>query len=153
MHRVIGRRHPGDLGVLAAPVGALQGPAQALISQPQPHSADRPAHRELLEHRTDHAGDSLIGVESDLSVGFAPDQPDRQPATQVAAGGLAADSAVQAGPQHMEFSLAHDALETEDEAVIKQPGVVDAVGVGDQRVARPGQIQQPVPRCIVADQP
>jgi hypothetical protein len=44
-------------------------------------------------------------VESDLPVGFAPDQPDRQPAAQVAAGGLAAVPAVQAGPQHMEFSL------------------------------------------------
>ena len=63
MHRVAGRRYPGDLGVLAAPAGALQGPAQALIAQPQPHPADRPAYRELLEHRTDHAGDSLIGVE------------------------------------------------------------------------------------------
>ena len=116
MHRVVGRRHPGDLGVLAAPVGALQRPAQALIAQPQPHSADRPAHRELLEHRTDHAGDSLIGVESDLPVGFAPDQPDRQPATQVAAGGLAADPAVQAGPQHMEFSLLCGLLRYADQA-------------------------------------
>src|SRR5208282_4667159 len=105
MHRVVGRRHPGDLGVLAAPAGALQRPAQALIAEPQPHPADRPAHRELPGHRPDHAGDSLIGVESDLSVGFAPDQPGRQPATQVAAGGLAADPAVQAGPQHLKFSL------------------------------------------------
>ncbi len=105
MHRVAGRRHPGDPGVLTAPAGALQGPAQALIAQPQPHPADRPAHRELPGHRTDHAGDSLIGAESDLSVGLSPHQPGWQPAAQVAAGGLAADPALQAGPQHMEFSL------------------------------------------------
>jgi hypothetical protein len=31
--------------------------------------------------------------------------------------------------------------------------MVDAVGVGDQGVGRPGQIQQPIPVGVVAGQP
>jgi hypothetical protein len=53
----------------------------------------------------------------------------------------------------MKFSLAEHALHPQHQPVVKQAGVVDAVGVGDQRVTRPGQIQQPVPGGVVAGQP
>ena len=36
---------------------------------------------------------------------------------------------------------------------LNNAGMVDAVGVGDQRVGHPGQIQQPVPVGVVAGQP
>jgi hypothetical protein len=49
-------------------------------------------------------------VEADLPVGLAPDQPDRQAGAQLATGGLVADAAVQAGPQHVQLSLAEHAL-------------------------------------------
>jgi hypothetical protein len=42
---------------------------------------------------------------TDFAVSFAPHQPDRQSATQLAAGGLAADPAVEAGPQNVQFGL------------------------------------------------
>jgi hypothetical protein len=41
----------------------------------------------------------------DLAVGLAPHQTDRQPAAQLAAGGLAADAAVEAGAQDVQFGL------------------------------------------------
>jgi len=31
--------------------------------------------------------------------------------------------------------------------------MVDAVGVGDQRVAHPGQVEQPIPRRVIPGQP
>ena len=40
-----------------------------------------------------------------------------------------------------------------DEPVVEQRGMVNAVGVGDQRVADPGQVKQPVPGRIVPCQP
>jgi hypothetical protein len=142
---------PGDLAGLAVQVdGLLQRPAQLLGAQPQPGGAHRPAHRELPEHGGEHAGDRLIGVEADLPVGLAPDQADRQAAAQLAAGGLVLDAALQPGPQDMQLRFGHNAHQPQDEPVGEQRRMVDAVGVGDQRVAHPGQVQQPVPRRVVA---
>jgi hypothetical protein len=87
---------------------------------------------------------------ADLTVGVAPDQPDRQPPAQLAAGGLAADPAVEPGAQDVQFGLGHGALHAQQHPVIKQPRVIDTVGVGDQRVGHPGQVQQPVPVSVVA---
>lgn len=72
---------------------------------------------------------------------LTPDQPDRQPDAQLTAGGLVADPAIEAGPQHMQFSLAERAFHPQQHPVIEQARVVDAVSVGDQRVTRTGQIQ------------
>lgn len=103
--RVIGRVDPDD------PVGGgevsagVQRQFEALIAQPQPHGPHRATGAELLEDGGDHAADGLVGVFEDLSVGFAPDQPDRQSDAQFAACGLVADAAVEAGPQDVQFSL------------------------------------------------
>ena len=40
--------------------------------------------------------------------------------------------------------------EPEHQPVIEEPGVVEAVGIADQRIRGPAQIQQPVPIGIVA---
>jgi hypothetical protein len=105
-HRLIGRLHPGDLGKPSAHgSGLLQRPAQVLLTQPQPDRARRPACGELPEHRGDDAGHRLVGVEDDLPGRLAPDQPGRQAAAQLAAGGLVADPAGQPCPQHVELCL------------------------------------------------
>ena len=141
------------ISVAAQVGGRLQRESQALLAQPQPHPARRPAHREPLEDRGDDAGDGLVGMPADLPVGLAPHQPDRQPAAQLAAGGLVADPAVEPGPQDVQLGLGHGALHAQQHPVVEQPGMVDAVGVGDQRVGHPGQVQQPVPVGVVAGQP
>ena len=152
VHRVVGRLDPGDLA--AAQVGGrLQRELQPVLAQPQPHPAHRPAHGEPLEDRGDHTGDGLVGMPTDFAVGFAPHQPDRQSATQLAAGGLAADPAVEAGAQNVQFGLGHGALHAQQHPIIEQPRMVDPVGIGDQRVGHPGQIQQPIPVGVVAGQP
>ena len=152
VHRVVGRLGPDDLG--SADVGAgLQRELQALLAQPQPDPAHRPARREPLEDRGDDAGDGLVGMHQDLPVGLAPDQPDRQAAAQLAAGGLVPDPAVQAGPQDMQLSFGHGALHPQHQPVIEQRRMIEAVGVGDQGVGHPGQVQQPIPVGVVAGQP
>jgi hypothetical protein len=145
---MVGRLDPDDVG--AAQVGGrLQRKLQLLLAKPQPHPAHRPGHGEPLEDRGDHAGDRLVGMPADLAVGLTPDQPDRQPATQFAPGGLAADPAVEPGPQDVQFGLRHGALHAQQ---LEQARMVDTVGVGDQRVGHPGQIQQPIPVSVVAGQ-
>src|SRR6266702_1454228 len=154
VHRVVGRLRPRDLAWPAVQVDRLlQRPAQALLAQPQPGGPHRPADRELLEHRGDDAGDGLVGVQADLTAGLAPDQPGRQAAAQLAAGGLVLDPALQPGPQHVQLSFGHQAFHAQNQPVVEQTGMIEAVGVGYQRVADPGQVQQPVPGGVVAGQP
>ena len=152
VHRVVGRLGPDDVG--SADVGAwLQRELQALITQPQPGTPHRAADREPVEDRGDDAGDGLVGMQQDLPVALAPDQADGQAAAQLAAGGLVPDPAVQAGPQDMQLGLGHGALHAQQQPVVEQRRMVDAVGVGDQGVGHPGQVQQPVPVGVVAGQP
>ena len=105
MHRVIGRVDPDDLVGRRDVATPDQRQLQALVTQPQPHCPHRTTGGELLEDRGDDAADGLVGVFEDLSVGVAPDQPDRQPDAQFAARGLVADAAVEAGPQDVQFGL------------------------------------------------
>jgi hypothetical protein len=92
-------------------------------------------------------------VEADLTGGLAPDQPDRQAAAQLTAGGLVADPPVQPGAQDVQLGLGHGPLHPQHQPVVEQRRVVDAVGVGEQGVGHPGQVQQPVPVGVVAGQP
>jgi hypothetical protein len=85
--------------------------------------------------------------------GTRPDAAAWQPAAQLAAGGLVADPAVQPCPQDVQLDLGHGALHPQQQPVVEQRRMVDAVSVGDQRVGHPGQIQQPLPVGVVAGQP
>ena len=149
-HRLIGRLHPGNLGQSPAHGSGLLRPAQVLLTQPQPYRARRPADGELPEHRGDDAGHRLVGVEHDLPGRLTPDQPGWQAAAQLAPGSLVADPAGQPGPQHVQLSFAHDAHQPEQQPVAEQRRVIDPVGVADQGVAHPGQVEQPVPGRVVA---
>ena len=154
MHRMIGRLHPGDLRYPAATAGIgdlLQRPAQALLAQPQPGGPHRPARCELPEYGPQDAGDGLVGVEADLPVSLTPDQAHGKPAAQLAAGGLVPDPAFQPRTQHMQLTLGHDALHAQDEPVVEQRRMVDAISIGNQRVAHPGQVQ-PVPGRVIPRQ-
>jgi hypothetical protein len=74
---------------------------------------------------------------ADLARLLTPDQPDRKAAAQLATLGLVADAAVQPGAQHVQLGFGHRALESQREPVVEQPGMVDTVGVGQQRVGQP----------------
>ena len=61
VHGMVGRLHPDDLGAVQVG-GRLQREPQALVAQPQPDRADRPADGELGEDRGQDAGDGLVGM-------------------------------------------------------------------------------------------
>ena len=94
--------------------------------------------------------DRLVGMEADLAVLLAPDEADRQAAAQFAAGGLVANAAVQARAQDMQLGLAHGALEAEQQTIVEQRGMIDAVGIADQGVGEAAEIEQAIPIGVVA---
>jgi hypothetical protein len=78
--------------ILPRPGGACTPKEKPQVNSRWPNSG-----HELGEDQGDHADDGLVGMPEKITVGFALDQPDRQSAAQLAAGGLATDPAVQAG--------------------------------------------------------
>src|SRR6266851_1285780 len=145
----VGGPDPADPG---QPVG-LQGEREPLGAEPQPDLAYRAELIETGEDAADRPRDRLVGVQEDLAVLLTVDEADRQTPAQLALGGLVADPALQPGPQHVQLGFRHGPLETEHEAVVEPPGVVDAVAVSDQGVGDPTEIEQPVPVRGVAGQP
>ena len=101
MNRMIRRRNPAD-GVA---VVQAQRERELLGDEPQPDAAHRPEFGEPLENRANGPGDRFVGMQPDLAVALAPDEPDRQTATQLSAGRLVADPAVEARMQDMQFGL------------------------------------------------
>ena len=103
VNRMIRRRNPAD-GVA---VVQAQREREFLGNEPQPDAAHRPEFGEPLENGTNGPGDRFVGMQPDLAVTLAPDEPDRQTAAQLSARRLVADPAVEARTQDMQFSLAH----------------------------------------------
>ncbi len=101
MNRMIRRRNPAD-GVA---VVQAQREGELLGDEPQPDAAHRPEFGEPLENRANSPGDRFVGMQPDLAVALAPDEPDRQTATQLSAGRLVADPTVEARMQDMQFGL------------------------------------------------
>jgi hypothetical protein len=91
-------------------------------------------------------------VEADLAIGFAPDKADRQSSAQFTAHRLVANAAVEAGPQHMQLGFAHRALEPEQEAIVEEGGMIDAVSIADQRIGEAAQLDEAMPIGVVARQ-
>ena len=148
MDRRVGRRHPADVGHAVG----LQGEGQALGAEPQPDLARRPHFREAREDGADRAGDGLVGMEPDLALLLSPDEADGQAAAQGAALGLVANAAVEPLAQDVQFGLGHGAFEPEDQAVVEQGGVVDAIGIGEQGVGDATQVEEAIPVRVVARQ-
>ena len=91
-------------------------------------------------------------METDLTIGLAPDKADWQSSAQFTARRLAANAAVEAGPQDMQLGFAHGALEPEQEAIIEEGGMIDAVGVADQGIGEAAQLDEAMPIGVVARQ-
>src|SRR5215475_3142869 len=50
----------------------------------------------------------------------------------------------------MQLGLAHRSLETEQETIVEQRRVINAVGVADQCICDPGKIDETIPVGIIA---
>jgi hypothetical protein len=94
--------------------------------------------------------DGLIWVENDLAIVVAPDKTDGKPSAQFTPRSLVADTAFEAGSNDMEFCFCHGSFESQQEAIIEQTGMIDAVFVSDQSVGDAAQIEQSIPVGIVS---
>jgi hypothetical protein len=128
----------------------LGGEGDVFGPQPQPDLPDRAGLGELLEDRAEGALDGLVGMEEDLAVLLPPDEPDRQATPQFPPRGLVADAAVQPGADHVEFRFGHCPLQAQQETVIEEPRMVQAVLIADQGVADAAQVQELIPVGVVA---
>ena len=142
----------GLLGFVLCPFDgeAPQGEGKALGAKPQPGLAGRSELGEAREDGADGPDDGLVRMEPDLALLVAPDEADGQAAAEGAALGLMANASVETFAPGVQFRLGHGAFETEDQAVVEQGGVVDAIGIGEQGVGDATQVEEAIPVCVAA---
>jgi hypothetical protein len=94
---VIAGIDPADPGVRVH----LQRDLVALVAQPQPNPSRRACLGKAREDEADGCDNSLIGVEKDLAVSFAPHEANGKSAPQFASCSLVTNSAVEPGAQYV----------------------------------------------------
>lgn len=92
-------------------------------------------------------------MEAHVAVCVAVDEADGQAPAQLATGRFVADAAVETCAQRMQLRLGHGPLQSENQAIIKQRGVIHPIAVADQRVGDAAQIQEPVPIRVAPREP
>ena len=135
VHRRVPCLRPHDLAGAQVPPGKQQ-----LIGAETDHDLPgRPEFAEPAEHRGDRLGDRLIRRDDHLIVVVVV-EPGGQVQPQLPAGGLAAQPFGQPRAQQVQLSFGHGALQAEQQPVVDRGRMVDAIGVGDQRVGQRAQM-------------
>ncbi len=141
---------PHQLTLVRA-LGTAVRKRQMLLTRGLDRGAGRAGAREGGEQPPQAMLHLPIGVEHERAIAVV-DQPHGRAHLQLAAARLVQDPALQTCPQHVQFGLAHRALEPEQQAVVEVRRVVHAVLVADQRVGQRADLQQPMPVHRVARQ-
>lgn len=134
-HCMQGRWRP-----LHTPLAQSLGQAHSILQQGDGDLTDRAELREAAEHLGHRGAHRFVGAHDDRSVGPVV-IPDRQPEVQLALGRFVADPGDEPSPQHVELGLRDGPLKTEHEPVGVVGGVVDAVGVGDERLGQRTEVE------------
>src|SRR5262245_63809343 len=92
-------------------------------------------------------------MKQNLTVGLTPHEAHGQATPQLATCRLIANAAVETGSEHMQLGLAHRPLQPEQQTVVEQRRMIDAVGIPDQRVGEAGKIDEAMPVGVVAGEP
>src|SRR5215831_6161829 len=92
-------------------------------------------------------------MEQHLAIRVAPDKADRQAAPKLAAFCLIANAAVETRAQHVKLGFAHRAFETEQKPIVEERGMIDAVGIANERVGQAGEVDETMPIGIIAGEP
>jgi hypothetical protein len=95
----VARLDPAD----AAALVQLQWEFEPFRAEPQPDAPGRARLGKPREDVADGGDDGLVRVKAHLAVLLTPHEADRQAAPEFAARGLVADTAIEAGAQHMQF--------------------------------------------------
>ena len=147
----VGRRDPADRARQAGG-RRLQREGQAFGAEPEPDAARRAEFGETLEDRADGAGDGFVGMEQNFAILFSPDEADGQSAAQFAASGFVADAAIQPGANDVQFGFAHRALEAEQQTIVEQRRMIDAIVVANESVGDAAEFEQAIPIGVVPRQ-
>src|SRR5262249_10854268 len=140
-------RHP--LAPSRLPLEARQ--RDALLAKPEQRLAHTAGDGELFEDQSKSPLHSLVRMLLDSAVSGS-DVAHRQPEDQSATAGLGEQSFVGPLPDPAQLRLAHRPFQSEQEAIIKLPRIVDALAVDDESVREPAEIEELVPVAIVAGQ-
>ena len=130
----------------------LQRKGQTFGTEPEPDPARRAEFGEALEDRADGAGDGLIRMKQDFAILFSPNEAHRQAAAQFPASGLVADAAVQTGTNDVQLRFAHRALQSEQQSIVEQRRMIDAIVVANESIGDAAELQQAIPIRVVPRQ-
>ena len=148
MDRSVRRRDPTDRVFHVPP----HREEKALGAEPKPDLADRSQFPEFRKDRVDGADHCFIGWETNFAVAFSPHEAHGQAATQFPAGRFVANSPLESRTQDVKFCLRHDAFQAENQAIVEERRMIDAVAVSHQSIGHAAQIEQAIPVGIVACQ-
>jgi hypothetical protein len=143
LQRLPGGAPPLELSLRRAPVN----PDRQLDLPPDQvaeHAVERPQPPESAEDEADDVLRLLVGIEDDLA-GRPACIPDRQRDRELAALGLGKLARQHPLPDQVQFCLAHRSLQAQQQPVVIEGRVVDAVGVGEQHPRQRAQLQQLMP--------
>ncbi len=115
-----------------------------LTGQVAEHPVDGAQPGEGAEDQPDDMLRLLVGIQDGLA-GRAADVADRQRDGQLAALGLGEPARQHPLPDQVQLCLAHRSLQPQQQPVVIDPGVIDAVGIGEQHAGQRAQLQQLVP--------
>ena len=148
-HAGVGERAPAQLSGPGAAVGAQR---EAAAGERGDHAVGRAAGCERGEQVTNRGLDLGVGVDHDLA-GVVVQVADRQRGAQLAAGGGGLLAGLQPLRHDVQFHLAEGGLHPQQHPVVDIAGVVDAVGVDQQRLGDRRELHQPGHLGVGSGQP
>jgi hypothetical protein len=150
VHARVHRGRP--LGVPSGLAPTRDWDRDALPAEPQQHLARAPELVEFLQHETNRLLHARIRIELD-GAGRPIHQTDRQMHPQLAALSLGALGFERALPERRHLEVAHDALEPQEQAIIHQPRVIDAIVIDQHDVRDRPELHQLRPVAIIPGEP
>ena len=116
----------------------------AVVGQVAHDAVDAAPALEHVEHELDGVAHALVRVLGDLA-GQRPHVAPRQVEAQLAALGLVPPPGIEPGAHDVQLGLAHCAFEAEQQPIVVERGIVDAVAVGDEGAGQRADFQQVIP--------
>jgi hypothetical protein len=137
------RPTPDNLA-MGRPVALAVGQGDAVVDQVAQHAVDAATALEDIEDKVDSVADPLVGIERHLARG-ALEIAARQVEAELTSLGLVPAPLLEPGTHDVQLGLAHRALEPEQQPVVVEGRIVDAIAVGDQRAGERADLEQVVP--------
>jgi hypothetical protein len=104
--------------------------------------------RHLGEDHLNRLLHATVGIELDPTTG-RPAQPDREQDSQFTATGFLSNGFQRSLAQQIQFEFTHGAFQAQEQPVVDETGIVDAIGIDDDGADHATQFDQVVPIAAV----